>query len=276
MLAGKYKRQIHNILLGNDVELQSKELIEVKEKLDKLTQYREETMEYMLEAVETGASLGTTEVGIQFLLYDINHLMKNLSDITENSMAFSEETSASMTGINEALDQNIKLVENINERIRQIVSHGKVGVESTEAMGNVCQKVSKGNEDINANLNILLEKIQEVGNIIEVIENIAEQTNLLALNASIEAARAGESGRGFAVVSEEIRKLAENTKESLEEFQTFKQEIEEASNNSIASIEETNKTMQEIPNVTGLIQETIDYTFESVNIISDDMTNFTA
>ncbi len=274
MLSSKYKKQIHTILLGHETDLKSSELIEVKERLDKLKELKVETMEYLLETIGTGATLGTIEVGIQFLIYDINHLMKNLSSMTENNMAFSEETSASMSEINMALDQNIKIVEKISGRISQIVNYNKEGIKNTVIMDEVCQKVSGGNEDINTNLNILLGKITEIGNIINVIENIAEQTNLLALNASIEAARAGESGRGFAVVSDEIRKLAESTKESLQEFQIFKSEIEEASNNSINSIEETNRTMLEIPQVTGSIKETIDYTFNTVNIINEDMEMF--
>lgn len=276
MLGGKYKKQINDILSGKAGNLNSGEMIEVKDRLDKLKKLQNITTEYTLNTVEIGASLGSIEVEIQFLIYEIQHLMKELSIMSETNMAFSQETSASMGEINTALDHNIQMVEKIITRVADIVKYNQENIRNTELMGRVCNQVSQGNKDINSNLEILLDKLNEIGNIINIIENIADQTNLLALNASIEAARAGESGRGFAVVSDEIRKLAENTKESLEEFHGFRNEIEEASKNSIMSIEQTNKTMLEIPLATGAIKEIIDHTFESINIISQDMESFMA
>ena len=271
-----YKKQIKNILAGNSVDVKTEEFIELNTRLSSYSNLKSDAMKYLLNTVEKGALFGDIEVGIQFLIYDINRLMKNLSDMTEGNMAFSEETSASMNEINTVLDHNTNTVEQIIGRINDIIKFNKENKKNTEKMGSVCQGVSKGNQDINSNLEILLEKTGEISNIIDIIENIAEQTNLLALNASIEAARAGESGRGFAVVSEEIRKLAENTKESLAKFKVFKNEIEEASNNSLESIAGANKIMGEIPATTGSITNIINATFDGVNKISDDMQNFMA
>ena len=142
---------------------------------------------------------------------------------------------------------------------------GEIFNETFEGIHRIDEIVEKAADAIRT----LGNSSKEIGEIVKVINDIAEQTNLLALNAAIEAARAGEQGRGFAVVADEVRKLAEKTTRATKEIETMIKNIQVDTKGAVESIEEGSEEVKKDMELARKADESIKEIIENVTKVSE-------
>ena len=172
---------------------------------------------------------------------NVQNVVKN-TQVQASSVA---ETSASieeMVASIQRVADTSKMLIDIANRSREEVGIGIQTMEKTTDGLNRTNKAIQSSAEI---INVLGHRADDIGRIIEVIDDLAEQTNLLALNAAIEAARAGEHGLGFAVVADEVRKLAEKSTQSTKEIADLIQSIQREARQAVENMDRSTRIVEE-------------------------------
>lgn len=190
---------------------------------------------------------------LQSVMQDVNKASNDVADSAERNVRLAGETKTLMntqsdrsssiaTAMTEMLATVQDVAKNAEITLNQVQEVDTLAVESRSKMSSNIHEIEQLVAQLESSegvVNELDEHSKNIGKILEVIQDIAEQTNLLALNAAIEAARAGEQGRGFAVVADEVRSLANRTHASTEEIQSVINLLQGGVSKTVAAMQES-------------------------------------
>ncbi|WP_134704835.1 methyl-accepting chemotaxis protein [Ammoniphilus sp. YIM 78166] len=167
----------------------------------------------------------------------IARTIQEVASGAEKQVVSIEESSHMLTDMNQGIQQIAASTQKVSVSSAHTLEQAKVGAEAISAASDQMGSIHHTMNGLARVVKGLGERSQEIGKILEVITGIAAQTNLLALNAAIEAARAGEQGRGFAVVADEVRKLAEQSAQSARQISSLIVSIRDETHEAVNTME---------------------------------------
>ncbi|MCU7514413.1 MAG: HAMP domain-containing protein [Ignavibacteria bacterium] len=199
-----------------------------------------------------------------------------ISSSSEEMAAGAQEQSQQTNEIVSAVEQMTKTIFESSQYAAKAAENSRLASESASAGQKKVEDTKKGmlkivesTKSTGEKITSLTKKTNQIGEITQVIDDIADQTNLLALNAAIEAARAGEQGRGFAVVADEVRKLAERTTKATKEIAETISQIQSEANEADNSMNEAGKAVQEGMMLTEAVSQSLNHILEVIQKVSD-------
>ncbi|WP_017925457.1 methyl-accepting chemotaxis protein [Thioalkalivibrio sp. HL-Eb18] len=242
--------------------------------------------------VTTDDEIGRTSIAFNAVMERLAGLIAQVADAADGIAASARQLEGRSNELSRETDDQRSDVEQVVTAMNQMsatVQEVANNTQSTAESAGQATRAAEGGRNVvqatQGSINALASEIRKastvidglkgdsdnIGSILEVIEEIAEKTNLLALNAAIEAARAGEAGRGFAVVADEVRHLAQRTNDSTGEIREIIQRLQGAAGKAVQAMEVSQQQAESSVSKAGEAEETLEYIHDSVTTI-DDMT----
>ena len=260
-------------------------IVETEQKSAEAEAQAQKAMQAMAEAQKAKEAAETGQDAILRAAGNVEEVVTRLSSAAENIRLQVEHSTESAASQQERVTGSATAMEQMNIAVLEVARNASVAAESAERTRtkadngarivhnsiNALTSVHADAQSLSSGMDKLGQQAENIGTIMTVISDIADQTNLLALNAAIEAARAGEAGRGFAVVADEVRKLAEKTMTATKEVAEAISGIQQGTRESIQAVNSTGSNLQTALELVGSSGESLAEIVEEAVNMSDQV-----